>query len=128
MVTNVKKELRTELKQEEFIQSFIGNTGNVSECCKQIRIHRNTFERWKEDKEFMNRLREKIDSMDDKIEQKIYEIAERGDKDLLKFYASRKMKHRGWVERQEMEHSAPKGLNINLIEKDVQEIKDAKEN
>ncbi len=126
MVTNSKKELRTELKQEEFIQSFISNIGNVSECCKQVGMHRNTFELWKNDKEFMTRLREKIDSMDDKIEQKIYEIAEKGDKDLLKFYASRKLKHRGWTERTELEHSAPKGISINLIETSVEDIKESK--
>ena len=118
-----KKELRTELKQEEFIQSFLENTGNISECCRQIRINRNTFELWKKDEEFMSRLSEKKETMDDKIEQKIYEIAERGDKDLLKFYASRKMKHRGWIEKQEVEHSGETKQKIQInIPKEVEEL------
>lgn len=35
-------------------------------------------------------------------------------------------KDKGWVEKQELEHSVPQGININLIEKDVKEIRDGK--
>lgn len=35
-------------------------------------------------------------------------------------------KHKGWIEKQEIDHSSTQGITINLVEKSVEEIKDGK--
>lgn len=44
------------------------------------------------------------------------------------YVRSRLGKNKGWAERTEIEHSGQQSISINLIEKDVKEIKDGKSN
>jgi len=69
-----------------------------------------------------------MEHFNDSVQRRILKLAMKDDKDMLKFWAKNLMKHRGWVERQEIEHSGDQPHTFNLIVKSVEEIKDGKLN
>ena len=98
----------TERRQTKFIEAYFKKLGHIGQACKTAGISRETYYIWlARDAEFKKRLREKIEHIDDTIEQVMTAKAIKGDKDLLKFIAKTKLKHRGYVERQE-------NLNLNV--------------
>ena len=86
-------------KQKVFIEKFIEELGNITKACKKAGIKRQTFYNWKRDELFVVKFQEAIDEHDDGVQQRILKLAMEQDKEMLKFWAVNKMRHRGFGER-----------------------------
>jgi len=95
------------LKQKhlDFVKSYIDNGGNISAACEEVGIERKTYYRWMKKRNFQSMYSEAIEKHNDLIYQRILKLALESDKDMLKFWAKTQMRHRGFVEKQEIEHT-----------------------
>ncbi|MFW6173360.1 MAG: hypothetical protein ACOC5T_06410 [Elusimicrobiota bacterium] len=105
--------------QKEFIKNYL-QTKNITEAARKIGIERKTFYNWLKTKKFEEMFNNAIEQHNDKVEQLIYNLAESGDKEMLKFWAKHKMKDRGFIETQKLEHSGE--MNQNIKARDIQQI------
>ena len=127
----VTKLSRTE-KKLNFIDSYIRNKGNITKACQEVGISRMAFYKWMRETKFKEMFANAISQHNDVIYERIYSLAESGDKDMLKFWAKTQMKDWGFTEKQELEHSGEvaenKTLNVRFIGvEDVEGDKDEKQ-
>ncbi|MGV9204337.1 MAG: helix-turn-helix domain-containing protein [Promethearchaeia archaeon] len=104
--------------QKEFIKNYL-QTKNITEAARKIGIERKTFYNWLKTKKFEEMFNNAIEQHNDKVEQLIYSLAESGDKEMLKFWAKHKMKDRGFIETQNLQHSGEVKNKIDKIEVEV---------
>lgn len=105
------KKLSPKLKKQSlFLKSYFNTLGNISEACKKIGVVRRTYYDWMEEEQFKNKFQDITEAFDDGIETTIRALATSGDKDLLKFWASRKMKKRGFTEKTQIEYSGQSSI------------------
>ena len=90
-------------KQAIFIQSYIDNMGHITKACEDSGIVRATYYRWLKKAKFKKAYDNALEEHNDLIFQRILKIAMESDKDMLKFWARTQMKHRGFVEKQQIE-------------------------
>ena len=104
-------------KKEDLLQALEKALGVVSTACKKVGIGRATFYRWlKEDKDFSKEVQAIQDVALDFAESKLFEQIQDGSTAATIFYLKTKGKRRGYVERQELEHSGgDKPVNIKLV-------------
>jgi len=105
--------ISTQKRKEIFIEAFKSNT-NISQACKEAKIGRTTFYRWRKQKAFSIKLDEAVESLKDQIENKLITKALNGDNACLIFFCFSRMKDRGYIEKSEavIEH---KGEGIKFI-------------
>lgn len=107
---NVKKSLKarketTSQKKQRFIKEYAAKQCNVSKACKVVGISRTTYYKWMDkDDKFKKSLKDAEEDFFDTIEATMFTKATK-DKDttMLIWLSKTKMKHRGYVERQEQE-------------------------
>ena len=111
-------------KKEDLLQALEKALGVVSTACKKVGIGRATFYRWlKEDKDFSEEVQAIQDVALDFAESKLFEQIQDGSTAATIFYLKTKGKRRGYVERQELEHSGgDKPVNIKLVIDDDSEL------
>ena len=97
---------KTPIKQKYlvFTKAYLDNKGNISEACDDAGIGRTTFYRWMKKHNFQVLFQEATEKHNDLIFQRILKLALESDKDMLKFWAKTQMRHRGFIEKQEIEH------------------------
>lgn len=109
---NVKKSLKTRKetttqKKSRFIKVYTDRLCNVSKACEVVGISRTTYYKWvdKDDK-FKKALKDAEENFFDALETTMFSkaITEK-DTTMLIWLSKTKMKHRGYVERQEQEVS-----------------------
>ena len=97
-----------ELKKKSFIEAFEKSFGNVSQACRSVGITRATFYNWKnDDPEFLEAL-EAIEPQEvfvDFAENALAKKIKDGDTTAIIFALKTKGKKRGYVERQEHDHT-----------------------
>ena len=104
-------------KKETILQALEKSLGVVTTACQKTGVSRATFYRWlKEDAEFAANVQAIQDVALDFAESKLFEQIQDGSTAATIFYLKTKGKRRGYVERQELEHSAgEKPVRINLV-------------
>lgn len=109
---NVKKSLKTRKettaqKKKRFIKAYSSRLCNISKACEVVGISRTTYYKWvdKDDK-FKKALKDAEEDFFDSLESTMYAKAIKDqDTTMLIWLSKTKMKHRGYVERQEQEVS-----------------------
>ena len=97
---------QTALKKRKFIELFFTKTGNISELCKAVGIARCTYYDWIEkDEDFKNRILAEQEGLIDFAESKLLQLINEKNPTAIIFFLKTKGKHRGYVEKQEFEHS-----------------------
>lgn len=127
---STKRDILTK-RMKDFLIIFKSNAGLIQASCEKAKIDRTTYYLWLKRSEKFKQACEDVDEkLKDFVEGKILNHMKSDDNkisaDMCKFYAKTKMKGRGYIEKQEVEHSGNSSVNINLIEKSVEEIKDGK--
>ena len=115
----------TKKNKDLFLKALEKNAGNVSESCKKINIGRDTFYKWyKKDNKFKKQVEEIRESLIDLTESKLMEQIKDGNITAIIFYLKTKGKSRGYVEKQEIEHSGnlDQKIKIYLPQKEEKEI------
>ena len=90
-------------KQKIFLKHYFELRGHISNACKETGIGRTQYYRWLDNEKFRKAFEDTLEAHNDSVMQRILVMAETGDKEMLKFWAKNQMKHRGWVEKQELE-------------------------
>lgn len=104
-------------KKETLLQALEKNLGVVTTACKQVGVGRATYYRWlEEDEKFASEAKAIQEVALDFAESKLFEQIQDGSTAATIFYLKTKGKRRGYVERQELEHSGgDKPVNIKLV-------------
>lgn len=99
MTPKKRKEL-----QSLFIDALMNSAGNISHACKKIGISRNTYYEWrKDDREFDSSCEEQQEAIIDMVETKLMSNIQEGKTAEIIFFLKTKAKHRGYVEKQELD-------------------------
>lgn len=104
---------KTDISKKAVIQALKESLGIVTQACQSVGIDRSTYYDWmKADEQFKSDVDSIQDIAIDYVEGKLYENIENNDVTSIIFYLKSKAKKRGYVERQEVEHS---GKIIQII-------------
>ena len=111
--SDIKKEMTK--KQYDFLEVFEKNNGLVIISCKKYGIDDQTYYNWKKKyKGFAEKIEMIQESMIDMAESQLYKNIRKGDNTSILFYLKCKGKKRGYIEKQEVEHSGDMGINIKV--------------
>jgi hypothetical protein len=96
----------TKANKKKVLTALEQSLGVVTQALKKINIHRSTFYRWlQEDEEFAKEVAEVQDITLDFAEAQLLKQIQGGNTTATIFYLKTKGKERGYIERQELEHS-----------------------
>ena len=99
----------TDFKKKAFQEAYKKAFGNVTQSCNAIGIDRSTYYDWiKKDAKFKKDIEElePEERFMDFLESKLVERINKGDTTSIIFALKTQAKKRGYVERQEIEHSS----------------------
>ena len=100
--------------KKRMIDALCLSYGVVTSACNAADIPRSTFYNWLQtDPDFKAAVADVNDIAIDFVEGKLYEKIKAGDTIATIFYLKSKAKQRGYVERQEIEHSGELGITWN---------------
>lgn len=86
--------------------------GVVTPACLEVGIARSTHYRWmEEDEKYKKDVESLLDFQIDFVESKLFENINNGDTTSAIFYLKTKARHRGYVEKKELDHTS-KGEKI----------------
>ncbi len=104
-------------KKGALLEALEKSLGVVTTACQKTGVSRATFYRWlKEDEAFSADVQAIQDVALDFAESKLFEQIQDGSTPATIFYLKTKGKRRGYVERQELEHTGgEKPVRINLV-------------
>jgi len=109
-------------KQKDYLKILKKCAGLVTHACEKYGIHSQTHYNWIKDYEgFEEEVGLIQDGMIDFAESKLYENIKKGDNTSILFYLKCRGKKRGYVERQEIEHSGTVDFDINKLQKYLKE-------
>ena len=92
--------------KKALIEALEKSLGVVTTACKQVGIDRTTFYRYyKEDQEFKKEVDDLSNVAIDFAESQLFKQIQNGNPTSTIFYLKTKAKKRGYVERQEIEHT-----------------------
>jgi hypothetical protein len=100
------KKSRVKVRKERFLEAYEKSLGNVTMACKASDVGRTTFYKWlKTD----NAFKEEVDSLDERTidfaESELLKQIKEGNTTATIFYLKTKGKRRGYIEKQEVEHT-----------------------
>ena len=100
-------------RQLDYLKVLKKCAGLVTHACDKYGIHSQTHYNWMKDYEgFADEVKAIQEGMVDFAESKLYENIKKGDNTSILFYLKCRAKKRGYVEKQEIEHSG--GLDIKI--------------
>jgi hypothetical protein len=107
----------TEHLKKQLIDALTKSLGIVTTACKEVGISRTTFYQYmKDDKEFKEEIESIEDIALDFAESKLHKLIQDGIPAATIFYLKTKGKKRGYIEKQQLEHSGSiepiTGVNI----------------
>lgn len=102
-------------KRKAFLEIFPKKAGNISVTCEAVGVSRRTYYNWfEQDEEFKDAILSVKESMIDFTESKLMELIREKNVTAIIFYLKTQAKHRGYIERAEVEHDASEKLIVNL--------------
>ena len=105
---------KTDTKKKAFLQALEKNLGIVTNTAKAVGIHRSTYYEWREqDAEFAKAADDVQETALDFVESKLLKRISDEDTASILFYLKTKGKHRGYVERTEIQTTEVPTLQWN---------------
>lgn len=96
----------TQLKKKAMIQAMEQSLGVVTQAAQKAGVGRKTYYEWlQDDPEFKKAIDDIENVVIDFAESKLYSQIKENNTTATIFYLKTKAKHRGYVEKQEIEHS-----------------------
>lgn len=96
----------TQLKKQAILQALEQTLGVVTSACQKVGVGRKTFYEWlHDDEEFKTEVQDLEGVTLDFAESKLYQQIKEGNTTATIFYLKTKGKNRGYIERQEIQHS-----------------------
>ena len=94
-------------KKGKFLKAFKDSNCYVAESCRRIKISRQTFYRWKKDKEFAQSCEDIEEGLIDNAESKLQELINDKVPVAVLVYLKTKGKKRGYDETHQIEITKP---------------------
>lgn len=109
-------------KKDAMIESLENSLGIVSVACRKVGISRQTHYRWcQEDESYDRAAKEIIEATIDFVESKLFENIQDKKEASIMFYLKSKAKHRGYVERQEVDMGTNNHFRVEIIDEGAEE-------
>ena len=107
-----------EANKQTFITQLHKNMGNVSTTCSECKISRQTYYDWmKDDKEFKSHIENVDEYILDVAETSLHDQIKEGNTTATVFFLKTRGRKRGYIEKQELEHSGQiKTETVTLFE------------
>lgn len=109
---------RTNKKQQTkraLIEALTQTLGVVTSACKMVGIDRTTFYKYlNEDAEFADEVKDIQDVAVDFAESKLHEQIKEKNTTATIFYLKTKGKHRGYIERQEIQQESTSSISFDF--------------
>jgi len=120
---NIKKEEKEpafDKIKTSMLDALENSLGIVSVACRKIGISRQTHYRWQqEDPDYDKASKEIIEATIDFVESKLFEnISDKKEASIM-FYLKSKAKHRGYVERQELDMGTNNHFRVEIIDEET---------
>ena len=114
---------KTDIHKKAMLAALEKALGVISLACNEVGIARQTHYEWyKEDAEYHSSVDAIADIAVDFAESKLHDQINKGDTTAIIFYLKTKGKRRGYVERQEFDHSGiPLSINITVDKSETAE-------
>lgn len=91
-------------QRKKFLEAYKTKACNISAACNAVKISRDTYYRWMKLKSFEKQVIEAQEQFEDWYEAKVIQTM-RDDPVTLRWYGERKMRHKGYGNKDEIEHS-----------------------
>lgn len=118
--TSIQKK-RT-IKKKRLLKSLQQNNGIISHACDAAKISRKTYYEWmQQDEDFATAVDEIQEGVIDVVENELMKQIKEGNTTASIFFLKTRGKHRGYIERSEVEH---KGGPVSAIQIIVNEAED----
>ena len=102
--------------KKKMLEELEYNLGIVSTSCLSADVSRATHYRWlQEDSEYKAYVRDIQEIAIDFVESKLYDKIKENDTACIIFYLKTKAKHRGYIERQQIEVADTKEFTVKVI-------------
>jgi hypothetical protein len=106
----------TEDSKKKMIEALEYNLGIVSTSCLNSDVSRATHYRWlKDDEEYRAKVKDIQEIAIDFVEGMLYEKIKEKDTASIIFYLKSKAKHRGYIERQQVEVAETKEFTVKVL-------------
>lgn len=106
----------TAMRKDAMIAALQATLGVIKQAADQVGVTRQVHYKWlKEDPEYAERILELKEMKKDFVESKLMRLIQDGDTAATIFAAKTLLKDRGYVERQEIEHSGDMNITWNEI-------------
>lgn len=116
----------TELLKTAFLQELEKSRGVIKYACDATGLSRDMVSGWQQsDREFSQAFNDIIEGAIDFVESQLFAHMKRGSTAAVIFYLKTKGKHRGYVERSEVDTNPPAMANLDpskLSDKALDEI------
>ena len=100
--------------KKALLEALEKSLGVVTTACKSVGVDRSTFYKYvNEDEEFAKQVKDIGEVALDFVESQNFQLIKDKNPTAIIFYLKTKGKHRGFVERKEVEHSGKDGQDIN---------------
>jgi hypothetical protein len=107
---------KTDSKKKLLLEALEKSLGVVSTACESAGVSRDTHYRWlKEDEKYKATVEELDNVALDFAESQLYGNIRKGDTTAIIFFLKTRGKKRGYIERQEIDHTT-QGDKINKLE------------
>tara|TARA_B110000483_G_scaffold232110_1_gene299264 strand:+ start:377 stop:730 length:354 start_codon:yes stop_codon:yes gene_type:complete len=106
--------------KKRMLEALENSLGIVSVACRKMNLSRQTHYRWqKEDPQYDIDSKSIIEATIDFVESKLFEnISDKKEASIM-FYLKSKAKHRGYVERQEIDMGTDNHFRIEIIDEEL---------
>ena len=102
--------------KDKFLEMYQKKACNISEACKSADVRRATYYKWrKDDDEFCKQCEEIEEGMIDFAETQLFKNIKDGKETSLIFFLKCRAKKRGYIDKQEIEHSGVIGYDISKL-------------
>ena len=107
----------TQDSKKKMLEALEYNLGIVSTSCASADVSRATHYRWlKEDEDYKAYVKDIHEAAIDFVEGQLYAKIKDKDTASIIFYLKSKAKHRGYIERQQVEVTDTKEFTVKVIE------------
>lgn len=117
-VTLKKKKERDSTKKKKaiFPELLFSKGGFIKEVCRSIGISRQTYYRWMEsDEKFRKAVKDEQEGLLDFAESKLFNLINDKHPTAIIFFLKTKGRHRGYIERTEMEFQGSEKKPLRII-------------
>jgi len=103
----------TTVKKKAMVEALTKSLGNVTAACKAVGIFRSTHYDWLEaDAEYLKAVQDIFESSIDFAETSLFSQIKDGNTAATIFYLKTRGRHRGYIERQDVDHSGTAQVTI----------------